>query len=103
VLPRGPRRARIVDTWRDGSSAALRFSWGLGCPSSLADGTYILETTADPDNVLEEVNNRNNCIAIHVRGCTALRPALPRPRSWVPDRAARNDHTARIVTAARLP
>ncbi len=33
----------------------------------LADGLYLLETVADPDNTLQETNETNNCGAVYVR------------------------------------
>jgi hypothetical protein len=45
--------------------------------SGVPDGTYILETSADPDNVLQEANDRNNCTAVYVRlsGLTTSSPS----------------------------
>jgi hypothetical protein len=42
----------------------------------LADGLYLLETVADPDNTLQETNETNNCGAVYVRlsGMATARP-----------------------------
>jgi hypothetical protein len=42
----------------------------------LADGLYLLETVADPDNTLQETNESNNCGAVYVRlsGMATSRP-----------------------------
>jgi hypothetical protein len=43
----------------------------------LADGLYLLETVADPDDTILEANEGNNCGAVYVR-LTGLATASPR-------------------------
>src|SRR5207248_6669790 len=45
--------------------------------TGLSDGIYILETIADPDNLLLESNKANNCGSIYVRlsGVSSTSPA----------------------------
>lgn len=46
--------------------------------SGVADGTYLLETTADPDNLLREKDESNNCGGVFLRlsGMTTNAPAV---------------------------
>ena len=45
--------------------------------TGVADGTYLLETTADPDNLLREKDETNNCggVLLRLSGITTSRPA----------------------------
>jgi hypothetical protein len=45
--------------------------------TGLPDGDYILETIADPDNLLRETNESNNCGGIRIR-LTGIRSSTPR-------------------------
>ena len=46
--------------------------------TGVADGTYLLETTADPDNLLREKDETNNCGGLFLRlsGMTTSAPGV---------------------------
>jgi len=50
---------------------ADRYNWFLPAQyvevTGVANGDYVLDTTVDPDNLLRESNDNNNCVSVRVR------------------------------------